>query len=176
MNKFFAFISQTRVIYFFAVLTLILTFVLHFFYSDLPGRGSREVLSLQFAFNGHNFSEIISRWGENGIHIFLKYMALDYVYPVSYASFFSGLMGFVLKKKNRAATVIMFLPLMSALFDFAENSTHIHLLTGGPPYNASLILLASLAASVKYSFLVLTLLILGGFAICPKLTNYSQVS
>lgn len=168
MNKFFTLISQTRVIYFFALLTLVLTFVLHFFYSDLPGKGSREVLSLQFAFNGHNFSEIISRWGENGVHIFLKYMALDYVYPVSYACLFAGLTGFILRKKNRAALMVMLLPLSGALFDFAENSIHIHLLTAGPPYNASLIFLASLAASVKYGFLVATLFVLVILMFSPK--------
>lgn len=176
MNKFFTLISQTRVIYFFAVLTLVLTLVLHFLYSDLPGKGSREVLSLQFAFNGHNFSEIISRWGENGVHIFLKYMALDYIYPVSYACFFAGLMGLVLKKKNRATTIVMFLPFMSTLFDFVENTIHVYLLTGSTSYNTGFIFLASLAASVKYGFLVLTLLILGWVTICLKPTNYSQVS
>lgn len=129
-------------------MSLFLLVTLHFFYSPLPDLGSREVIRLQMSFHPRIFLENLYRWGPEGIERFLLYMPLDFYFPIFYGLFFAGLLA-----HHYGRHWIIWLPLLSTLFDILENSTHVLLLRDRLALSPW-VLYASLFACFKYGLLL----------------------
>ena len=144
--------------------TLLLTVVMIVVFAPLGEKGGIEIVALQFSFTPDRFAAIVARWGDDGVALFRSRMWLDYLYPTAYSFLLAGL----LFRKSGKGTFV-WVPFLAGLFDFIENTIHLKIL--GKPnlfsplfaFSPSLVLLASLLATVKWMGILGSL----GILLCP---------
>jgi hypothetical protein len=144
------------------------------FVLDLPA-GAPSVLALQLAFSEGTFRDIIDEWGAAGVDSYRASMCLDMLFPAVYATFLTSLLIWLEQRHNadrtpgpvrRAAFWLdvlnpfrprgaawLLLPVIAALGDYVENVLHLIILADTSSLSAALILLASLAAAIKWALL-----------------------
>lgn len=143
--------------------TLILTLILTKIDNMASGASGLGVFYLQLSFTKESFLRVLSLWGEYGTDLFLKTIWIDYIYPVVYSFLISGALAITEFKLSQSGTVfspfsrnIYLLPFFAAAFDMAENSLHIYIISG-KFFSENLIFTASIAASVKWLIIIISL-------------------
>lgn len=90
----------------------------------------RYMLHFQMAFTVPQIEKVLEIWGQSGIDSYLKYIWLDYIFPLGYASFFSGSMALLFPKSmNKVVQNVIWLPIIAAVCDIFENTMHIIILS-----------------------------------------------
>lgn len=116
-----------------------------------------NIFALQLAFTPEQFWAVVRAWGSEGVARFQSHFAYDFVHPLVY-----GALGYLLVHRaglfiGRAPWSVHLwasaLPL-AGLCDLLENALHLYLLVRGPEYTAQWVLIASLAALIKWSLAV----------------------
>jgi hypothetical protein len=121
-----------------------------------PPDGAPGVVRLQLAFSKTAFRDVLDQWGPGAVQSYREYLPLDYLFPPVYAIFLSSAL--VVLTRSRRVRVVFALPYLPVPFDYLENTLHLILLRGDHSLAAGLIVLASLAAAIKWALLAVTLL------------------
>jgi hypothetical protein len=131
------------------------------YYMQLP-KVSKYLLELQFSFKVTRALKIVAIWGSDGIDSYLQNIWLDFIYPLTYGLFFAGFLAFLALRKGAVLTkthaFLCSLPILAIPFDYAENSLHIIMLSAGWIPDENLLLMASIASSIKWFLLALSAL------------------
>jgi hypothetical protein len=123
-----------------------------------PSDGSPGVVRLQLAFSKHTFRDILAQWGPDAVQTYRDYLPLDYVFPPVYAIFLSSALVVLSRQPGRLVRGLFVLPYLAVPFDYLENTLHLILLRGDHTLAAGLIVLAALAAAIKWALLAVALL------------------
>jgi hypothetical protein len=150
---FFRKLAQRRVVL--VALFVTLGFFVYFGLTGTASENAPTVFSLQLAFTEERFSEIVDQWRDADLlQIRKRNMWIDLLFPIAYAFCLSSMLAWSrLEPREKPAPTLKLLltmPFVGGAFDWAENGLHLFLLTDASDYSASLIFLASIAASVKW--------------------------
>ena len=123
--------------------------------------GAPNVIALQLACSEEAFDAILRQWGADGIRYYqLSTLAIDYVFPVAYAVLFSSLIALLGSRPGREPSTIhlgcLGMPLVAGGLDWMENTLHLVVLSGVIANRGPWILLAFIAASIKWGLLGLS--------------------
>ena len=117
-------------------------------------------MDLQFTLTPENFNKIMVAWGESGRMLFSRWLWLDYLYPIAYASLFYRALVRIGRK------YLAILAPMAAFFDYLENSLELWGVNSFPkPIPGWASWGATGAASLKWGIILLLTL---SFAFRPK--------
>jgi hypothetical protein len=123
-----------------------------------PPNGAPGVVRLQLAFSKDTFRDILDQWGPDAVQTYRDYLPLDYFFPPVYAIFLSSALAVLVRRPGRLVRGLVVLPYLAVPFDYLKNTLHLILLRGDDTLAAGLILVASLAAAVKWTLLAVALL------------------
>lgn len=129
--------------------------------SDMPDNAP-SVDKLQLAFSERRFADILTQWGPDAVEQYRASLWLDFVFPPLYAVFLASAVAVLTAPQPGAPLslhrVWFVLPLAAVPFDYAENALHLIILRDTEQLSAGLILLASVAAAIKWGLLAAALL------------------
>lgn len=133
------------------------------------GRGfpasSPGIVALQLAFTKENFANIIRQWGTSGVGAYQTATVwIDSWFPLAYALLLSSLIAVLTARAGGRATrfgrALFALPWLAMVLDWLENALHLILLHNPGELSATLVLVASLAAAIKWGLIAVTILAL----------------
>jgi hypothetical protein len=127
--------------------------------TQLP-KVSQYITELQLSFTISRALKVIAIWGSDGIDSYLSHAWLDFLFPITYGLFFTGILTALFLRRPKSMTwqqmLLLSLPILAIPFDYTENSLHMIMLSTGWIPDPKLLFLASLAASVKWACLLAT--------------------
>jgi hypothetical protein len=122
-----------------------------------PPAGAPTPLALQLAFTKSGFRDVLDRWGPDAVASYRDWLLLDYFFPLVYAIFLSSAVATLSTRRGEAPDAVkraLFVaPLLAVPFDYLENTLHLVLLSHTGHLAAGLILLASVAAAIKWGLI-----------------------
>ena len=125
-----------------------------------PPSGAPGALALQLAFTKSAFRDVLNRWGPEAVASYRDWLWLDYVFPLVYAIFLSSAIATLGTRRGDTPAVahraLFVLPYFAVPFDFLENTLHLILLRDPAHLAAGLILLASVAAAIKWGLIAIS--------------------
>jgi hypothetical protein len=123
--------------------------------------GAPGIVALQLAFTPARFQAVLDAWGPAIVQQFVDDMPWDYLYAALYALALASWVAWLSRREgavpSRGDLGLFMLPLIAGLCDWIENTLHLLLVTSAGPPAAWAVFLASVAASVKWGALVITL-------------------
>ncbi len=129
---------------------------------QLKQLGQFGVLDLEFSDNHSEFTRVMAGWGAEGRSHFLRWLWLDYLYPMAYAMFFYlGLKKYLPALLNNK-TVIQWLagiPLLAGFLDWVENSMEILLVLNMENITKTQLFIHSAAVYSKWTLAVAMILL-----------------
>lgn len=139
------------------------------FFSSAPSaapEGTPGIIELEVAFSANKFSDIVEQWSEAGtLQIQKRNLRIDLLFPVAYAVFLSGLLAALAVRPWEAPRpsliVLLALPFLAGFLDWIENASLLFLLRDTSDLSERLILLFSLAASIKWILILVSALAIG---------------
>lgn len=122
-----------------------------------PPSGAPGALALQLAFTKSAFRDVLNRWGPEAVGSYRDWLWLDYVFPLVYAVFLSSAIATLSTRRGNTPTAahraLFVLPFLAVPFDALENTLHLVLLRDPAHLAAGLILVASVAAAIKWGLI-----------------------
>lgn len=148
VNRYFLKLAETRVLFFTAFFFVFLSVILFKLDAVLRAGSGYGYVDLELTFFPDNFFGVVSAWGRPKTELFAKTLWLDYLYPVFYAAFLSGVITRVAGKAGGFA----WLPVLAGILDFLENSFHLFAVTNLSLQPLPVVLFsASIFAVLKWS-------------------------
>lgn len=121
--------------------------------------GAPGVVELQLAFTVGRFRDVLDVWGPDAIADYRRSMLPDAVFPLVYATALASALAWLRvrsgQRQTPATRAWCLLPYAAAVFDYGENALHLWILRDTAALSAPLILLASLAAALKWGLMAL---------------------
>ena len=135
--------------------------------------GGPGAVALQLAFSRQAFADILNQWGAAGVRAYQRStLSIDYLFPIAYAVCLSSSIAWLSSgsdgREPGPGTMLVFsLPWAAAALDYVENTLHLILLRDVRQLSPTLVLVASLAAAIKWGLIafcvgVILRLLLGG--------------
>lgn len=126
--------------------------------------GSPGAVALQLAFSKEAFTRIIAEWGPAGVRAYQRStLGLDYLFPIAYALCLASSIAWLASRPGRepdsVVPALFGLPWVAAALDWIENTLHLILLGDVHHPSASLVLLASIAAAIKWGLIAFSVLV-----------------
>ena len=138
----------------------------------IDGGDGSGLLKLQLAFDKAIGLEIINSWGASGRENFRRFIFTDYIYAVSYAVFLASLLAFLMHKNADKNSFLIYLSLSAGALDWIENSMEVFFVNNPATFSSSLFYMHSLAASLKWVAIIVTIVAIGVLLI--KKLSYNQ--
>ncbi|MCI0520106.1 MAG: hypothetical protein L0Z70_07580 [Chloroflexi bacterium] len=117
--------------------------------------GAPSIFALQLAFTPERFQSVLDQWGAAAVEAFVGGMWLDYFFPIAYALALAGWIAWLAGRRGDAprrwALALFSLPFIAGGLDWVENSLHLLMLVALRSFPPAIVLLASLAAAVKWA-------------------------
>ncbi|MFZ5889425.1 MAG: hypothetical protein ACOYYF_18460, partial [Chloroflexota bacterium] len=139
--------------------------------------GAPTIFDLQLAFTAEKFQAVLAAWGEQNVRAYINGMWLDFLYPIAYALALSSWLAVLTHRPDRPParlTLSLFAaPFLAALLDYVENTLHLLMLAILHTTPPALVLLASLAAAVKWTLAGLSILAIIYQARTATSTNFT---
>nr|MBC7245307.1 hypothetical protein [Chloroflexota bacterium] len=147
-----------------ALVLTVLAFVAFAYFDQARPSGTPGVVALQLAFSAGTFQSIINQWGALGVQAYrVSTLYVDSWFPIVYALLLASLIAFLTHKAGKAARkfhlLLMVLPFVAMLLDWLENALHLILLRDLNRLSPLPILIASLAAAIKWGIIAFSLLV-----------------
>ena len=157
-------LAKAHVAWLFLLLT-VLGFVAFAVLERARPAGSPGPVVLQLAFSKEAFQQVVAQWGPAGVRLYQdSTLGLDYLFPIAYAVCLSSFIALLTARSEESPSVLhatwFALPFIAALLDWLENTLHLILLANTNNLSASLILLASIAATVKWGLVAFSILVI----------------
>lgn len=146
------------------------------FIQHLP-EGAPGYMALQLSSSVERFNEVLNIWGPENTLRYQHSMWADFLFPISYAVLFTGLLVRVGRHREQTQfeQTVWCAPALAAILDYVENILHLILLTKGAPYSPQLVQFASTVAMIKWVLLggviPITLIWAAGQSIFQKKNN-----
>lgn len=155
MLSFYKKLGKLPVILISGVVTVLLMVYFQKTFSQYLPEGAPGYIGLQLSVSVERFSEVLDIWGPENAVRYLHSLWADFLFPISYAVLFTGLLVRVNQRRGQIPfeQTVWFAPSLAALMDYIENILHMILLTKGAPYAPQLVQLSSTAAMVKWVLL-----------------------
>jgi len=146
-----------------SLLLTVLAFVVFAGFDRARPAGTPGVVALELAFSEEAFRRITTQWGAEGVHAYrTSTIYIDYWFPIAYALLLSSLIAILTvtpgETPSRRQVTCFALPFIAGLFDWVENTLHLVLLRDPSNLSARLVLVASIAAAIKWGLVVLSIL------------------
>jgi hypothetical protein len=124
--------------------------------------GSPGIVALQLAFSAQTFSNIVLQWGAEGVRAYRTATVLvDYWFPVAFSLFLASVITLLSFRPGKPPwPSLVALPFIAALFDWAENTVHLMVLRDLTHISATLVLVASIAAAVKWGLIAVSVVVI----------------
>ena len=124
--------------------------------------GSPGVIALQLAFSEEAFHGIITQWGVEGVQAYQRStLYIDSWFPLAYASLLSSVIAVLTVRAGgttgRFQLACLALPFIAWLLDWVENTLHLILLRDPSHLTVTLVLIASIAAAIKWGLIALSI-------------------
>lgn len=132
-----------------AVSTILLTVLMG------PHLEGYDILALQFSFSQSQFFSIVSGMSAEALHGFGMHYRYDFLYPIAYGLWMSTTLAWLMRKSdaNPLLNAIIYLPMLAALFDLAENSFIVPYALDFSQTTDTAVFWQSICASMKYGLL-----------------------
>jgi hypothetical protein len=143
---------------------LTVAFMLFFSRADSAApEGTPGTIQLELAFSEDRFSSIVGQWSEAGtLQIQERNLWIDLLFPVAYAIFLSSLLAWLAIRSDAEPSlgfiILLALPFVAGLFDWLENALLLVLLRDPSSFSQPLIFFSSIAASVKWILILVSVL------------------
>ncbi len=156
-------LSKSRIPVITGIFTVASLAVFAFLDFGVRSSGASGIVSLQLAFSQERFTSIVAGWNPDTFKLYKLALLWDYAFPLLYVPFLAGFIArsFPISDTENPSffyLVLFILPFDAGLLDWIENSLHIVLLNGVPPYSTTMIFIASLAALLKWIYIVVAVL------------------
>lgn len=149
----------------------------------LNGQALAQILSFQLAFTPAKAQQALALWSESGLAAYRGTLWLDFIFPLGYGLFTSGLLARALISRQeppeRRNVWLASFPWLAVACDYIENMLHAWMLSRGWPFGGLPLFIASSAAAVKWGlmgFAVLTLLAAWTRLLLDRLSPFSSRS
>jgi len=113
----------------------------------IDGKDGLDVIALQLAFFKDSGIKIASSWD---FETFKRWIFWDYIYAVSYVSFFVSLLLWLGKIKKYNVKPFVYIAILAGLFDWIENSLEIWFLSDVDGFSSALFFFHSALATLKW--------------------------
>ena len=155
MLSFYKKLGKLPVILIAAVITFGLSLYFQMAFSRYLPEGAPGYMALQLSLSVERFSEVLNIWGPENVLRYQYSMWADFLFPLSYAVLFTGLLVWIGRHREHTQfeQTVWFAPSLAALMDYVENILHLLLLTKGSPYSPQLVMFSSNAAMIKWVLL-----------------------
>ena len=175
-------ISSPKIISCFFVITLLISYIMHFMITPKLVKYAGEMRILDVMIMGYDINYINAFFkvlGENGRGIYLyQQLAIDMLYPFAYGGFLCFSLAWILKNRINCLTtngfLICLLPVIGIFLDLVENTSNAILLLKYPKISSFHVSFSCSMTYLKYLFLgfsLLMLILLYGILILNKITN-----
>ncbi|MCX7744381.1 MAG: hypothetical protein N2167_07445 [Flavobacteriales bacterium] len=129
-----------------------------------PYSNGLKLLDLELSYTLHQVQLLFETLGEEGRTIYrvIEYTE-DFFYPLSYGLLLSLGIVYFFKKSFPKITQMALLgifPLVAMMFDYAENFLIIQMLSAYPQISETKVILASSATTLKWGFVIVSLLLI----------------
>jgi hypothetical protein len=153
---------NTKIIWFISGLVgFIICNILFSDYNDLLNATGYSIMAFEFAWDKSTMDTILAAWSAI-IPEAIEFMTIDMFYPIFYAFLISGWTIFLTPGKplTKSLFKIAFISsFIAALFDYIENIFSFLILNNVDSYAEYYVFMVSVSATVKFSLLVLALLL-----------------
>ena len=168
INNYLNFISSTKS----QIVIFMLLNICGLIFIFLPHNIFANMIDLKLSYGIQDVYDSFNAMGEEGrvINIYST-LILDTVYPILYVSLILGAYVKLFSKNG----YILFIPILTGLFDFSENIQSVIMNLNYSTLDDSQVSLASLTTSLKWMFVVLMILILVFGIFKKKLSSKSNV-
>lgn len=151
-----------------ALALTMLAFLAFAYFDRARPSGTPGVVALQLAFSAEAFQSILNQWGAPGVQAYqVSTLYVDSWFPVVYALLLASLIAVLTSRPGQAVSkshlLLFALPFVAMLLDWLENGLHLILLRDPLYFSPALILTASLAATVKWGIIALSMLAILSF-------------
>ncbi|MEW6517345.1 MAG: hypothetical protein AB1439_10640 [candidate division FCPU426 bacterium] len=123
-----------------------------------------HILAFQLSFTPARALRAIAEWGLPGVQAYMASMWLDFIFPLGYGLFISGLLARTLirggEQANARTLRLAALPWTAVGCDYLENVLHLWMLSRGWPSEWLPLLAASIAAAIKWGIMAFVILAL----------------
>jgi len=148
-----------------SLLLTVLAFVAFAWFDRARPAGTPGVVALELAFSEEAFHRIITQWGAEGVRAYrTSTIYIDCWFPIAYALLLSSLIAVLTVKPgetpSRLQVICFALPFIAGLFDWVENTLHLVLLRDPSNLSAPLVLLASIAAAIKWGLIAVSIVVI----------------
>lgn len=130
LERFYARLANGRVVLIFGILYVLNQAALGAMFSRL----GTDPLILQITMSKSVFTDVLNRWGADGVTTYLEHFCLDIYHPILYSVFLASAIAALAKKPGAGLSgslkILFVLPFIAALCDEIENFMHIFMLTG----------------------------------------------
>jgi len=166
MDRLYKSLAQGKAILLAALFT-VAAFVAFALFDRARPAGTPSVVALQLAFSATRFREVLEQWGAPGMQAYrTSTLLVDSWFPIAYAALLSGLLARLTARLGGGGSgpgfAVFALPLLAAALDWIENVLHLSLLRDPSRISAALVLLASIAATVKWALLGVSIVAIVG--------------
>lgn len=158
-----------------AITTLVLFAALLVIDSHIAPITHRGVIFHQLSFTSVRALAILAEWGTAGKDLYLKTVWIDYLLPLSFASFFSAVMLRYLDSNNRGLSTqqafCLVVPFFAAFFDYVENAYQVVQVLHGDTLPEWVFLGTSIISVIKWALILTSIGIIGFFAYAQHSTK-----
>ena len=147
-----------------ALVLSVVAFVAFAYFDQARPPGTPGVVALQLAFSTEAFRNILIQWGTSGVQAYrVSTLSVDSWFPIAYALLFASLIAVLTYQPDKAVSkshlALFGLLFVAMLLDWMENALHLILLRDPSHLSPSLVLIASLAAAIKWGIIAFSILV-----------------
>jgi hypothetical protein len=145
-----------------SLLFMLLAVVLFAQFDRARPTGTPGIVALELAFSAQAFGNIALQWGAEAVRAYrTATLLVDYWFPLAYSLFLASLMALLSSQAGKARwSNWVALPFIAALLDWVENTAHLVLLRDPTHLSGTLVLVASMAAALKWSLVAVSVVVI----------------
>jgi len=122
-------------------------------YSILSRLGT-DALKLQLTFSSQVFAEILAKWGDAGLKIYLSHFYFDYPHVFLYSICLASSIAVLTHRKGQAPSSFtlfaFFLPFLAAKLDAIENTLHLIMIFYRSTLTPTLVAISGTCTNIKW--------------------------
>lgn len=126
--------------------------------------GPLDTLCLQLTLSSRTFAEILTKWGDTGVELYIRHFYVDYFHALIYAVFLSSAVALLTRRPGRKPGPIILglfaLPWIAAVCDMAENTIHLFLIRHQDAIDGGLVILSGICTWTKWSLAAISVAVI----------------
>ena len=160
IRKILTLLSETKYLILLSALFIVFVFLFKSDYSfsskHIEKISNNGLLDTQFSYNIETVKKYFTSYGEIGRADYTKFQVLDMLFPIVYSLLLASLL-FRLFAKSKYNPYLF--AIFAAIFDYIENIFLFVINNTFPDFNPNLVYISSFSTSLKWSFILISLII-----------------